>query len=203
MTPYADAARALRQTVWNVDRQHDIEIEFRLGSVMRFDDKTRFTPGIRQEAWSKLKAHLDGAECWESTHHGVVEDRIAGGVRMTGDTCIQKRKVWSYDFDDGTSYQIRASIAVESPVAHPKAAVRPYVRRKERFSYVWKCWRYDLTHVTSNSLDDLDADGTFEVELEFWDPLNLVVVPMSEVMKWGHQIMKGIAEYVHSAVKAT
>jgi hypothetical protein len=163
---------------------------------MHFDGKVHFVTGIRKDAWEKIKSMLDASTCWDATRHDVTEDRIFGTVRVQGNTCIDKRKVWSDIINEG-AFDIRVSLAVERPAEPPRTSMKSFVRHKDRHSYAWRCWRFDLTHVSSNAPQHVDeADGVFEVELEFSDPLNLVLVPLTEVTKWGHDLMRELLAHI-------
>jgi hypothetical protein len=137
----------------------DTEIECRLGTMTN----NGFIPGVSYNSFIKIKHVLDNSTKWNETHSRITKDVIVGRYRNTYDTddnvsCICKQKIRHFD-----SVDMRACVNFESPCDIVKETPDAVLRSKERSSYIYGIWRYDLTSAMTNGRQ------SYEVELELFD----------------------------------
>lgn len=191
--------RSLRDTIHRHGPEC-VEFEYRLGTQVI----NKFLPGVSRESWDLLKRSFDAATCWGSKHHSVTTEHILRDKKLVDKPTphfVDKKRVSHHDVAHGT-HVIRAAVSLERTSESNTPCKDPvmFVRHKDRYSYVWQCWRYDLTRVKSNAPEDLDNENDiYEVELEFYDPMNYYLVPMPEIPKWGLDIMRDVSALVASA----
>jgi hypothetical protein len=165
------------------------EVEVRIGhTVQRGKGGKKFVPGIGREMFSKVFAVLlRSNSCWERQARVKETDHILGDCRVTLDEAsdfkcaVEKRQVSAIDVDlTGCPIDFRIGVAKETPVTLTQAEITDVVngctmrRVKDRQSFKYKHWTYDLTMVTHSSrgedADPEDRSGmsnvTFEIEIE-------------------------------------
>lgn len=162
-------AHTLSNIVNDIQNTHkntkDIEMELRLGKMKG----NRFDTSISAGDWNSVKKALDKYEGWEKKEHGkyVVFRAAKGGVRLTEDeqgerTCIKKTVREKRDLPV-EGWNIRFSAAVEKP--HKEPDEFDEVVNKERWSYLRKGIRIDMTQLSPEDKDSEEHDH--QIELEF------------------------------------
>jgi len=143
----------------------DIEMEMRIGKKR----SGKFDTSIPKDVWDKVKCSLDKYEGWESidlTKHTVF--RGAKGIRLTEDengdrTCIRKTTRENREFAVD-KWCIRFSASVEKPMTKEPEEFDD-IFTKERWSYLRKGVRIDLTELSPEDKDAEEKDHQIELEL--------------------------------------
>ena len=150
----------------------DVEMEMRLGKK---NMNGIFDTNIPQAQWTSVKNGLDKYTEWEMTdHQKFTVFRGKRGVRLTEEQdtgerkCIRKITRENKDFPVDT-WNVRFGVSVEKPI---KEEDQPDefddTIEKERWSYVRKNLRIDLTVITP---EDMDAEEPIhQIELEMLPP---------------------------------
>lgn len=167
----------------------DNEVEIRIGhAVQRGKGGKKFVPGLDREMFMKVFGTLlYGNGCWERQLRVKETDYVLGETRVSvndvGEVVgsMVKRQVAAIDVDAaGCPFDFRVGVSREAPVELTREeadeVIKNYgVRRaKDRQSFKYKHWRYDMTMVThSGRGDDVDPEDraemtnvTYEIELE-------------------------------------
>lgn len=178
---------------------HDrLEVEWRLGHR-----QGRFRPGVGVDAWRRLQHALDTSPHFQKSFTDSVE-RMGEkpGVKCITDltapdhppTWLHKQRLADVDDDTLGPWSVRASVSLEELEAAPAGNVfLKYERKKQRWSYRHKCWRIDLTRVSSNLPAQLDEDAeTHEVEIELVDQDVLFERPVDYIVEWGWSLAKDV-----------
>jgi hypothetical protein len=147
----------------------NLELEFRLG----FDEEDGFDTNVNNDFFIKILKTLETNKSWNSKERTRVNDYFHGGKRLTvdykgGKNCMKKEKLCVLDFEfTDTPFDIRICFSKETPI--PISEFNPpskkiFNREKNRTSYGYKTWVYDITVVKTieNEVEDL----SYEVELE-------------------------------------
>jgi len=162
----------LKEYLKNLNDINSLEIEFRLG--IKFPDK--FSSNITEKYYNIIKKKLD-----KSSSKGIFIkessnsiDHFKNGIRksITNDETIYitKKKLYTEDIVvDNSPMDIRISVSSEIPMTDFSKYFEEgsFTRTKERNSYIYKSWKYDLTKIITsrNSLDEI----TYEFEIEIID----------------------------------
>lgn len=184
---YTRILGTLRDTMLKYGFQEDAEIEIRLGHTEVKGKGKRFVPGIQEEMFVKIYGTLLSNTRWESTERHVTKDYSDGEIRITmNERCdvlavIRKKTVWATDVEmmEGP-FDFRVGVARETPVQLSREELEKVVqhskivRLKDRHSFFYKHWRYDLTMVhydqkrreTEMEDGEMESDYVCEVELE-------------------------------------
>jgi len=148
--------------------QKDIEIEFRLGYL----ENDRFNSNIPELFFKKIFDKLNNSTMFHNEKREML-DTFNNGLRRTKDlvknrsTVIKKEKIASFDFSLlNTPFDIRVSISreIKMSIKDFKETSNSYRRHKNRTSFSYKSWSFDLTEISyeENSV----KYNLFEVELE-------------------------------------
>lgn len=201
-----EAVRAGLARVLKTYGRDRLELEFRLGHRAG----GRFVPGVAEPGWRRLKDALDAAVASDSSEvAAVIEsdtrellcDDVSGAKYVTetasdGGFWMHKKRLHDYDLDTGHPWGCRASLSLEvvdppeSQAPAPAPGAHRFERRKQRWSYRYRCWSFDLTRVVSNLPHQLDSEGVgFEVEIELRDTGELFARPAAEVLAWGWRLV--------------
>lgn len=199
----ADVTREIAAGIWQTTTQHGhvgLELEFRLGHVLAGG---HFSPNVGREQFDKLKSKLDAAKKFDRVITVETVERIgtAGGGAFKHVTtlgissgppppvyCMTKHKVYQKDFTVTESpYSTRCSIAMEK-VVPISSTPTGFTRHKRRTRYVYKTWAFDLTTVVSNT--DIDAEESYEVEIELLDPGLLFERTMDSIAEYGLSLVQ-------------
>jgi hypothetical protein len=110
--------------------------------------------------------------------------------------CMTKTKVFQIDGDSTgeTPYTLRAGIALERIVKYTEVSHPKITRHKRRWRFTRLPWVFDMTEVTSNA--DLDAEESYEVELELFDPGILYEEPMEKVVRDGVALLTDLVRAI-------
>lgn len=175
-----------------------LELEYRLGKQVG----QKFIPGVSRESFKKIQHALE--YCVEATPlapQKTTEAITANGVKhiVERDEWIHKVRLGNVDLgriEPSAPYVARASISIETPVQAPSPAAAqsdPVVcrRKKDRKSFQYKCWRYDLTSV-ANGEQDAD-DDVYEVEVELAHTDALFVYTVEHLVNWGAALISDCA----------
>lgn len=153
-------------------RDHEnVEIEFRLG--LYDDTSSKFNSRVCEKDYNRIMEKLKSSTSWSEVKNSDTKDYFDNGMRLSVDNknkrkkkCIRKSKLVTLDFQfDGTPYDIRVCLSEEVPVPTTKFKVNDslFSRVKERCSFVYKFWSFDVTRVNfENSVEDV----YYEVELD-------------------------------------
>jgi hypothetical protein len=175
-----------------------LEFEFRLGHKAVAG---AFRPGVDAAAWRRLKAALDSGHGWRVTHSATTERLDDRGAKVVVDAhgrvtrVIHKKRLVHRDYDTDSPWCARASVSLETEEPPHTAAdiATTYERRKERWSYAYKCWSVDLTRVLGNLPHQLDDDAeTYEVELELADTAELLTTAADHLVRWAWSIVRDL-----------
>jgi hypothetical protein len=187
----------LADAMWNATHRHGhvgFELEFRVGHALQGG---HFSPNVGRQNFQKLRQKMDASSKFSRVVDIETIERIAGIKHVTtlsfADSaqgqcplppsyCMTKTKVFQKDLPTETPYTLRCGMAMEKTVPLAQVASK-LTRHKKRRRYVWKCWAFDLTEVSSNG--DLDSEETFEVEIELLDPEMLFQCTMDSLADWG------------------
>ena len=157
------------------------EIEFRLGLINPADDF--FKADIPKELFDRLLSTFKHSSEWthkenlQSTDYFIKDNRLTHCEK--GYLYIKKKKLGSYNFSNNTGgIDVRLAVASEIPVKIPKKYEKKtpsetectLIRHKERFTFVYDVWRYDLTVLSLPG----NPEKKFEFELELVDPKKAV-----------------------------
>jgi hypothetical protein len=193
-----DIAAALWQAA-HVHGHAGLELEFRLGHSL---PGGHFSPNVGKEQFLRLMAKLDASKAFGTVTDIETIDRIGTAKHVTtthvaidgvvSDVpppyCMTKSKVFQLDSTlDECPYTIRTSLAIEKIVPDHDVVAR-YTRRKTRRRYALANWAFDLTRVVSNV--DIDAEETYEVEIELTDPGLLFEKTMDHIARWGLDLVR-------------
>lgn len=137
----------------------DIELEAKIGKLTN----NGFVPGVTEEQFYTLKHEMDKSTAWNSKKYTQSTDVMCGDVRNVYETdktyAIYKNRIQNVDFD-----YFRISVSEEKPCdVQDLQGANKSTRKKERWSYFYKMWRYDLTKVIQNNKIN------YEVEIELFD----------------------------------
>lgn len=176
-----------------------LELEFRLGHLVA----GAFVPGVSAGAWEALRQALDASTSFDvvvtDTRELIGDDGGKYVIDMTGQRpphWMHKKRLWHMDADTDSTWCCRTAAALEvvdPPGRHQPPPGHKFERRKERRSYRYKCWSFDLTKVVGNLPQQLDMEGvTHEVEIELADPAELFARPLPEVLEWGTRLVADV-----------
>ena len=184
---------ALQNTINDVGI-NDLEVEFRLGRRVHQRNCTRFDPDITEDTWEFIRSHLESFRGWDCVvgtvacdfflNDGVRSTHFANGYRHH----VEKRRLDDVDLDTDLCFDVRMSLSTERPVDTSKlqpVGPQTFVRAKRRTSFRHKCWAIDLTLVTSNQSDDMDAAASYEIEVELLDKHYIFETDCEHVVRWG------------------
>jgi mRNA capping enzyme, beta chain len=170
-----------------------LELEFRLGEKQA--DGT-FRTGIGRKGFENLRGILSASPAFLKSEVDLLEKLNGTDVRHVVENGNDHKGYWQskrrvFNCDD-VPY-IRAAIAIESEHTQAPPSNAPpfaFFRRKKRESYTHKCWRVDLTRVTSNLPGNFDRDEeVYEVELELNDRGAFFDYTMTHLISWGYSFM--------------
>ena len=152
----------------------NLEVEFRIGYLEEDDNNQYFNSFVSKDFFTKIMNVLKTSKSWVSEDRKITKDYFDNDMRLSIDcngkkTCIKKQKICVIDFTfDGTPFDIRVSFSKEIPILEslfkPKNPKTVYNREKDRMSYKYKTWTYDITSV--KTVENTVEDVVFEIELE-------------------------------------
>lgn len=153
----------------------DIEIEIRVGQI-QWIQMEKFKTGLgSNEFFDKVKNILDNSKCWDKVINNKSDELCMNGIkRITSfnnkkilkHQCIKKQNIKNINLQYcGTPYDLRISVSNEIQTEDKIKNNTGTLRKKNRFSYYYKDYRIDLTHVEqiSNGISEIN----YELELEF------------------------------------
>lgn len=156
---------------WN----KDIEIEFRFGWFDRISK--RFTSDIDEHFYESILKTLESFYDWDNyftkkTKEYYTKDKIRiivenGKIKKK----MIKTNLKKFDiYIDGCPYDIRFAINQEKETQY-EGKTWSFIRIKERKSFFYKMWRYDITKVytptTFISNPYIDSNYSYEFEIEY------------------------------------
>jgi hypothetical protein len=155
----------------------NVEIEWRLGRV-----GSRFDTNVGKESFDKVMEGLRKYSGWEATKE--FEQTVyyfENGARTTIDektdeeVTVIKKKLVQFDAPLANfPFDVRLSIATETPVERKEDDVASSVKNKHRWSFVRKNLSIDMTIMQGDPDDkDCDTDTTYHVEFEVIDPASI------------------------------
>ena len=155
------AIKTLEQLIKKYKKVNNVEIEIKLGRV----DET-FVAGIHSESfYNKIKSALDSYSSWDSVREENTVDYIKDSYRKNENGIIHKKRLETVNFSfKGTPYDFRICVSTETP-CNIKSFKHSLIRRKNRFSYIHKECRLDLTKIEEETSDEIVENEEFEVEL--------------------------------------
>ena len=158
----------LREAIGKIPLQQ-LEIELRLNRQLTL------------EMFQRLEAHLNSYGQWESVTETKTCDRTAGGVRVTEDRAIRKRRVAVSD-----AGEFRIATCQEEPVPVPAQLQEAFTRHKWRKEREFSGWKLATTVVNPDS-----PHPGYEVEVEL-DVLWLVRRPLEVLANTGCSLMDDV-----------
>jgi hypothetical protein len=158
--------------IYNKHKDHCIEIEFRLG--IKFPDK--FSSNITKRIYEILlnkfeKSYLKGI--FKKDLHNTVDYYINSNrlsVNLDTNECVlcKKNKIFTKDINIDGPMDIRVSVSTEDTITCDKNEYLTNYqikRTKERITYVYKEWNYDLTIITQEKNKLIETNYEFELEI--------------------------------------
>jgi hypothetical protein len=147
--------------------EENLEVEFRLGYI----DDNSFDTNVQEEFYQKIQETLEKSNSFKKDTF-ITEDtfnsrgkRKSVDQRTKKETIIKKEKLCSLDFHfEGTPFDIRVSFSREVPKNKFSGKDVTYTRQKNRKTYIYKNWNYDLT-VVSTEVNTVE-EKYYEVEIE-------------------------------------
>lgn len=153
----------------------DVEIEFRLGWKGL---STTFSSDIGNFFFDNIKFQLNSCQHWDNVFshkcHDVHFNNVRKSVFNDHVTYVKKESLFVHDYPLLNSpYDLRISVCKEIPLSvdfHHHDNNITFSRLKNRSSYIYKMWSYDLSH---NIVDDIFLDNTcyhnnhFNFEIEY------------------------------------
>ncbi len=185
---------ALKRTVFEHDYR-TVELEFRIGLHGKND--------VGETRWAKLRAFL-GNETGRSI---TVEKITRGGEPGTTSRYVEglgvprwnhKKRVHAEDDHEPRPWRIRTAVSLEhvEPAPSPPSAWS-IQRTKERYSYVVGPWTIDLTKVATSPPTDIDADHSYEVEVELTDHLEFFGKELKDIVAAGRTIANDMIAHMN------
>lgn len=170
-----------------------LEVEYRLGHMPRL---------LRD----KVCTLLDACDAWEGGETTVETDRRhprQHGLRYTeasvpqdeeenkaGGYWMVKHRLFMTQVHDGMARPVKLCMSSEIPAAPGRAEDMTVYRTKTRRSWTWRCWRVDVTDVTTNDPALRDADDIIELELELIRDHDLVLYyDTPTLLAWGFRVV--------------
>jgi len=164
---FKEALTVLCPIIEKYKDQKDIEIEFRIGYL----DQDKFNSNVPEIFYKKIFNQLISSNFKKTTLETL--DTFSKGLRKSKDliknrsTVIKKEKIVSFDFSlINTPFDIRVSISreVKMTIKDFKEEESSYSRNKNRTSFLYKSWSFDLTEVSY--IENSVPYKIYEVELE-------------------------------------
>lgn len=177
--------------------EHDyrtIELELRVGIHGKND--------VGELRWTKLRKFL-GRE----TRKTITVEKIAKGPAGTSSRYVvgSGEPHWNHKkrlhVEDARCdpWHVRTAVSLECVEPAPEAPKTWSFRRtKERYSYVVGAWTIDMTKVASLPAIDIDADHSYEVEIELTDHLEFFGKELGEILAAGHAIAQDMITHMSS-----
>lgn len=165
-----DGIKILQNIIKEYKNNNDIEIELRIGQII--DDS--FKSGLNSEHfYNIIKEKLNSCKDWSKVLHTKTDELNYNGIRkithfngkkIAKSSCIKKQRLKNINLKyKNTPYDIRISVSKETD---SETRIKTgTLRVKERDSYFYKDYRFDLTKVTQteNTLKSI----IYEFEVEF------------------------------------
>lgn len=154
----------------------NIEIEFRIGRMgVMGHNKNNFFPNISSNFYEKIDKMLKSNKKWNNIEKKcIIDKKDKKGYRLSKngnkEECLLKIKLCDIDIKY-ENHVFRLSFSIEEKVSNDCFNKYEEVikRKKERTSYIYKNWSYDLTKV--KMLENTIEKEILELELEILDPL--------------------------------
>lgn len=140
-----------------------LEIEFRLGYI----ENNSFNANISKEFYDKIHNELLNSSAFKKVNSVSIDTFYDTPVRVrhssSDNSYIKKTRLCNLDLSH-EPFDIRVSFSKEEIVKTKPNSKCVFIRNKERDSFLYKYWSYDITKVTQteNSLDIVNH----EIELE-------------------------------------
>jgi len=160
----------LKNDIKKYKNNKNIEIELRIGQIQ---DNNSFKSGLNSvDFYNKIKQTLDSCKDWSNVLRTKTDELNNSGIRkithfndkkITKSSCIKKQRLKNTNLKySNTPYDIRISISEE--VESDSKIKTGTLRVKERDSYFYKDYRFDLTKVTQTENTLVTVNYEFEVE---------------------------------------
>lgn len=140
------------------------EIEFRLGYIE--DESKEFDSSISSVFFNKIKDKLDRSSVFlkkEELIHDKFYSYRKQTIRSSNGIFMKKTKLKTINISY-EPFDVRVSFSTEEPIKEPKQKKLIFERIKDRKSYFYKDWIFDLTKVTVE--ENNVSREIYEVELE-------------------------------------
>jgi hypothetical protein len=162
------------------------ELEFRLGYI---DEQNKFKSSLKESFFNNILEKLQHSSVMKMKKT-VSIDEIYTSKESFNDKYIKndkginhKIKISNYDFKRSESpFDVRVSLNREITVdSIPSSYKKTITRNKERWSFYYKKWRYDLTKVITSGPSG--SETSYETEIE------LLGVPKSDLEETIHSTL--------------
>ena len=168
-----DSINKIEEMVNKYKNYDHLEMEFRLGFIEEDENNKEFNTDIGECFKEKIGKVLETCKEWSVKERIRIKDYIVNNKRLSIDPngnkkCIRKEKLCKLDFRfEGTPFDIRVCFSQEIPITiedFKKEKKNYYIRQKDRMSYKYKTWIFDITEVRleDNTVETINC----EVELE-------------------------------------
>jgi hypothetical protein len=150
------------------------EIEIRFGRR----SGTRFDTNVGNDTFRKCFDALDAYQGWEEKKFAKYDvyyfddgKRLQINEQTDEREAVVKRRILVNDFElRGMQYDVRLGISSETPFEYDGETATEQ-KSKERWSFVRKNLRIDMSRITGNPDDpDDDQDTVYQIELEIINP---------------------------------
>ncbi len=142
-----------------------LEIEFRLGYI----EKDTFNSNVSVEFYDKIKNELLNSSLFQKIHTESIDTIYGSKNHVRHSSCdnsyTQKTRLCNIDISY-EPFDIRVSFSKEEIVKTKPRSKVVYTRNKNRDSFLYKFWSYDITKVTQNenSLDVVNHEIEIEIK---------------------------------------
>lgn len=176
-----------------------VELEFRVGRVIG----KNFVPGVPQQAWDSVYRALKTSANFQPLPVIETLERIfpTSGVKIVHCAATNtrhyntKHRLVAEDPPSENPWTVRGSLALETVTAKEPHALSgdTFIRRKQRHSFLYECWSFDLTKVVSSHPDQMDNDDiTYEIEVELKDQNAFFKYTIDHIVTWGYSIANDV-----------
>jgi len=165
----ADGIYALEKVIKSHKNSLNVEIELRIGQII----ENKFKSGLgSEEFYNKIKELLESNKNWdrivrtktdELNNNGIRKITHFNGKKVPKQSCIQKTRIKTINLKyTNCPYDIRISVARE--VDSEEKIKTGTLRKKERDSYYYNNFRFDLTKVIQTENTVVSTNYEFEIE---------------------------------------
>ena len=150
----------------------NVEIEGRLG--IYDEDKKKFSSNVGKDNYNKIQHLLESCPKWNAKDDTNETDYSSKKMRLSQNEngtqrCVKKTRIMVIDFIlENGPLDFRVAVNKEVPVdvdSFPTTEKSENVRKKNRKTFQYKMWNFDLTKVITRKTSIEEHSYEFEIEL--------------------------------------